>query len=269
MNKLIALLAGLSLLASAVAEEKAPPPRQPILPKAADGAEWSLVAKFDKEQKAPGYRILMQMTVTKTPKVRRIVSRWSDGQTTERWVVDNLVLGEEPGGKGIQVYDSSQPWVLPSPPPFPNYGISDFPELNWISMGNYAGVGTYLGRPCHVFQRTASVQKNTTKESELKGVGTAMDRAAAAQVQAVDKLKPVTPVATATPAAVAQTPVVQVVETAFLDVKTQLPVAVADPQVTREYIFSSQMPAEPVLPARFAELVKSTQEALAAPYRKK
>lgn len=269
MNKLIALLAGLSLLASTRAEEIAPPPTQPILPRATDRAEWSLVAKFDKEQKAPGYRILMQMTVTKGAKVRRIVSRWSDGQTTERWVVDSLVLSEEPDGRGIQVYDSSQPWVLPSPPPFPNYGSSDFPELSWISMGNYAGVGSYLGRTCYVFQRTASVPKNNAKESELNRVGLAMDRAAAAQVQSVDKERTAPAVTTATPAPDAKSPVVHVVETAFLDVKTQLPVAVTGAQVTREYVFSSQTPAEPMLTPRFADLVRSTQEALAAPYRKK
>jgi len=271
MNKLIVLLAGSSLLTWAHAEEKVSPPTQPILRKAADSAEWTLVTKVDKDQQVPKYRIMMQMTVTKGAKVRRIVTRWSSGQTTERWVVGSLVLSEEPGGSGIQVYDSSQPWVLPSPPPFPNYGASDFPELNWISLGNYAGVGTYQGKPCYVFQRKAAVPKlvSEKKESELKALGNAMDKAAAAQVQVVGGDVTSSAVATATPAANSTAPTERVVETAYLDVNTQLPLAVIDAQVTREYSFSPQAPAEPVLTPRFAEVVKSTEEALAAPYRRK
>ena len=138
-------------------------------------------------------------------------------------------------------------------------------------MENYVGVGSYQGRPCYVFQLTASAQNNDSnkKEAEFKVIANAMDKAFAAQIKALNKKKSPTTVPTPAPASNSNSSAVYVAKTAFLDVSTQLPVAVIDSQFIQEYVFASQPPAESVLPDRFAGVLKSTKEALAAPYRRK
>jgi len=160
---LLAILLPLSALAQG---PEAAPPQAPFVVRAPGNACWSVTyqAKRAATSQAAVAFALKQITVVKANGTRRTVSTWSNGTTTEQWIVPGFVLMEYPGQKEIQMLpdnDSGAEKLLKS------YSETDFPELNWLTSKNYIRMEPYAGNYCWVFMEAGTSKKawidSTTK----------------------------------------------------------------------------------------------------------
>jgi hypothetical protein len=166
MTKFGILLAVLLPLGALAQGPQVAPPKAPFVVHAPPTACWSVTYQPRKALASQSVEacVLKQITVVKANGTRRTVSTWNNGTTTEQWIVPGFVLTEYPGQKEIQMLpenDSGAAQMLRS------YSETDFPELNWLSIKNYARAEPYGGNYCWVFIEAGSSKKawieSTTK----------------------------------------------------------------------------------------------------------
>lgn len=98
-----------------------------------------------------GVPIVKQVTVTKTNDIRREVTAWSNGTTSEVWFYKRYRLANQPPSANVFIKRSNGGGDMKGL--FPDFGMLDFPEMGWLSLSYYKGISTHGGRPCYFFQR--------------------------------------------------------------------------------------------------------------------
>ena len=125
-----------------------PPPQAPFLMKfIKPPAAWTIIYKAKKvpSSKQPdgssavvpernGLRVITSVQVVKMADKRVVISNWSDGTKSERWLFDGLTLTTFPGSSDGFVEPPTQP---PGMPPLETYTDTDFPEFGWIQANMY------------------------------------------------------------------------------------------------------------------------------------
>lgn len=230
---LIVLLAAAGLL-HAQQPTELPAPKEPILPRAPERAEWTILLHFDREaakknflnpgedkqgvseaaKQAPSYP--REIRISKDGSTYREVMVWPNGTTTEKWVVDNLQVQRNPQGDIVRIMPPSGYYSKE----YSDYARSDFEVLEWIGRGNYKGVRLAAGQPVYAFEVTGDKRKLTPREEadvrrELRDRG---------DIASPDRIFSV-----------------------YLNGKNQLPVYSDDGEIIRTYTFV-QAPTEKLTP---------------------
>ena len=121
-------------------------PSAPYLAHAPDPSAWTLEPDADSASASPGALHLISLTYTKNGSVLRRVTILSDKTAMTIWYV------------GPAKYEGPTPdgWVkidAHTNPDLKNYGGSDFPELDFVSMTNYEKVEQKSGHTCFLYAR--------------------------------------------------------------------------------------------------------------------
>ncbi len=75
----------------------------------------------------------------------KCVSAWSDGSTTEDWVVGSNLLSIDPTQKGVHLYSSKLNFQ------YHDFSSGDFAMLDWITAKDYDRVVKHGGDVCYLF----------------------------------------------------------------------------------------------------------------------
>ena len=94
---------------------------------------------------APPKKQLEHQVWTKSGTLMRCVNTWSDGSTTEDWVVGSIMLCQDLKEKGIHLFNPK------SDPRYHDFGISDFEMLDWITAKDYDKVVKHGDDVCYLF----------------------------------------------------------------------------------------------------------------------
>lgn len=208
---------------------QARPPKNPLLPRAPEFSSWTIVESLGKQKTPPESTASggaagkdIRCTITKTGTTyREIFTEAGLGEVT-KWVVDALQIK--------QVVDDGRLIRIPRSrysPDFSDYLRSDFENFEWITRETYKGVRNYEDKPCYVFEVEASKRRLTPRERSEKIRRTQED----------DENPETTPV-TSEPSHTL---------TAYLDVATQLPVALREGERLTTYTFNPP-PTAPLSP---------------------
>jgi hypothetical protein len=180
MRRLLLLAFGAALLlnSSSWAQDadtdfsSVPPPKPPYIARTAQRSAWTI--EFTPSQgggvtssstgtaaappgaaKVPGKQLKKQ-DWTKTGGLMRCVNTWTDGTTTEDWVVGSVLLSRDPTGKGIRADNPK------GDPHFHDFGTSDFALLDWITAKDYDRVVRHADETCYLFSaKTLAAAVNT------------------------------------------------------------------------------------------------------------
>lgn len=235
MKRLIclALFLGNGLMSSlALAQTEAPqtrPPKNPILPRAPEFSSWTIVErvgeqKNSSEPTSPGDLAAkdIRCTITKTGTTYREISTVPGNGESTKWVMDGMQIKQTPaGGRLIRIprtkYSAD----------FSDYARSDFEPFEWVNRETYIGVQKYEDRLCYVFEVEAGKKRLTPRERHDKSSGGS------------DIEKP--------PGETTVTLEPSHTLTAYLDVATQLPVALKESDRLTTYTFNPP-PTSPLSP---------------------
>lgn len=231
-------------------------PSEPVLKRAPSHAEWTVYFHQDRQKtleavaergldledskSAKGASRSESLTVTKNGKTYREILRTDNGRTSEKWSVDGLQVYELPSGRIAQA-------ILPSSgyaDNYTDYRRSDFEELEWVGLDNFRGTKEVGGRKVFEFRIDASKRRLTPRE--LTELATSDERQSVA-----DLLKERAAQSGGS------------AYTAYLDVRTQLPLYFDDGEVVRIYKFSEHSSSDLTVPSRFAEELQSWKKDLA------
>lgn len=129
------------------AQDGGPRPKEPVTPKAPDGAYWKVTTRYKsggatangEEKPRSAVRTMRKMKDL----LQEIMER--DGTRYESYIVGGLRISDF-GKKDVVM-------KIPSTDTrFPYYGDSDFARMGWLSMKHYKGVEEYKGRQVFVFR---------------------------------------------------------------------------------------------------------------------
>jgi hypothetical protein len=215
-------------------------PTRTLPPKPSDGAATMAVESQAKAQTA--LHELNMVTVTKAGTTRRMVSTWSDGTTSEQWIIPGFQLWEQPGQEGIHIFTTSA--LSHSGVHREDYSKSDFPEFDWLSASNYARVESYNKIKCWCFQDklTLGVSPNSLPMSQILEENAASSGAKKHETM----------------------PTSTIFKRAWIDTETKLPVALDDGMKIQVFTFLPAPNEPPVMPARFSKVVKDYKDAMSA-----
>ncbi len=218
----VALFAG----AGASPGQEIPPPKEPILPRAPQRAEWTVEFRLDRElakkevlegkekKEVPkGFTgFPAEIAVSKDGSTYREIARWPDGRTVEKWIVGGLQVSQSPDGRGLMRIPS-----IDYSPYLSDYSRSDFEEAEWIGKDSY--VGPKVTDKLSVYEFSAAPGKRRLTPREIADQGTEAASGASAA----------------------------------LDIRTQLPVYVDDGTVVRIYRYAPAPTGTLVPPQNFAQ----------------
>lgn len=255
----------------------APPP--PFVAEAPDNCSWKIKHETGKKADEPpavgnGAGPMMvpgaagqtaqleEIRVAKAGKTRRVVRKWSDGQSREAWYLGSLCLGELPGQDGkleVMVIDlSADPGMVDTRPMTlgalsgADYSKGDFPELAWIRADHFAGTETRESAACHVYRLTAAETPPPSRREDFT---------------MPENLRPGKSPRREEPAAAGGSPPgprrTVVTMEAKIDRATKLPLSFHDVTTRRTYSFSMETP-QIALPARFQQALDEYQADLEA-----
>jgi hypothetical protein len=260
---------GLAPLCGGAEVPTLPPLTEPILSRLSDYAAWTETFKSKAKAPAPAagpiqgaapspqeLRTIKEIRTIKGPQNRRTIKQWSDGLTTESWVVGGSVLQEEPGQPDIYIFTEATR-AASSITLGDDYSKTDFPELSWLSVQNYSGVRSYQGRSCYVFEM---------KELDTSSPGTNKmleDMKMVKKVPLPGENAEASPTPLPTPAVPKKE---IIVKTAWIDGKTRLPVAVEDQACLQTYLFGTAPADEPQLPPRFKSALEKYEQIARGPF---
>lgn len=231
-------------------------PKTPLLPRMSNLSEWTITYRYSREKarerfmnpekKEPEETADEQdspddepvtifpksRTITKQGQVYREVTRWSNGEVTEKWIVNGLQLMEIPGSNellrvGLSGY----------PPDMSDYSRSDFEDFEWIGLDNYKGVRSVRGGQAYEFS-TAAVERRLTPREKWERHSE----------EGYKKL----------PESEEAFPFV-----AYLDAKTQRPLLLDNGRVVQIYRYADKVPALPTMPQKFAEEFQQWRDEIA------
>ncbi len=165
----------------------------------------------------------------------RMTTDWTDNTSEEEWIILGNHVAERAGGRGLYIVGAEQTLSK-------ELGKStDFPELNWVEIGQLKGVKAYKGRQVYAFEVAFDQKKLSTDEARQVAFG----RQAKADAKPSEILKP---------------KVTKVI--VYLDVATQLPVLYNDGSVIRRYEFSPPPQARLQPPKRVIDFLKARADFL-------
>lgn len=132
----------------------APPPKAPYVGHTATKAAW--VVEFTPKAAGtsptgtgpgsqPPAKQLKQETWTKSGSVMECVTEWSDGSTTEEWVVGANLFSIDPVQKGVHLYSPKLNFE------YHDYSTSEFGMLDWITAKDYDRVVKHGDDLCYSF----------------------------------------------------------------------------------------------------------------------
>jgi hypothetical protein len=166
MKKFLLLAAGAALLSSRMGWAQdtdtdfssVPPPKPPYIARTAQRSAWTIVFTPKDAGTAPTdpvpapapdgkppKKVLKQQDWTKSGGLTRCVNEWSDGSTTEDWVLGSVLLSQDQNGPGIHLYNPK------SDPQYHDFGASDFGMLDWITAKDYDRVVKHGDDVCYQF----------------------------------------------------------------------------------------------------------------------
>ncbi|HEY0255899.1 MAG TPA: hypothetical protein VGC39_00535 [Candidatus Methylacidiphilales bacterium] len=171
MNKLIWLgslvlgILGFCLNTSGLADPSGNlPPQPPFLQPPPDRASWVMTVVPGETNPAPGAAgVLVQQQVTQTGKIKHEINSWSDGQKSEVWIVNGMLLVENPQGHFLNLIDPSRDQAAA------DYLRYEFSRLSWLSPNTYGHTEMHEGVSCYWFKN--GLQNNSTNELPAGGAG--------------------------------------------------------------------------------------------------
>jgi len=238
-----------------------PPPQAPYVVNAPKYASWVVSYKTKTAAKSKQdaavdmvaaqtpVRELKKLTVVKADKVRQMISTWSDGTTSEQWIIPGYQLEEQPGRKDI--YMSTASSISHSNMTVEDYSKSDFPEFAWLSEKNYSRVDSRNEIKCWKFEGGATFQADTQSPA-MAQVMLGMNSGGK---------KPADAAAASNP---------EFTKAAWVSVADKLPLAYDDGIRVATYEYRQPPTEPPVLPERFRKVVgeyEKSQSDLAQKYR--
>ena len=131
-----------------------PPPKPPYVARAAQKSAWTIDFTPNASGSATGTstpasqppkRQPKQQAWTKSGGLLHCVSEWTDGTSTEEWVVGSMLMAEDVKEKGIHIYSSK------SDPRYHDFGTSDFAMLDWITPKDFDRVVKHGDEVCYLF----------------------------------------------------------------------------------------------------------------------
>ncbi len=215
----------------------------PILAKVPDMASWTVMRTARKpqasEQKgAPKAESdtspsepappTSKTVFTKTAPITQIVTTDAFGGESHHWCVGDTQFIASPKADDVGVVD----------PNLEGFRKSDFQEFSWISPAKFVGLSQYQGHPCWVF-----------KDRVLLGSKREFDEA---KMRAIEEKQEFTE------------SVYYADEVAFVNAKTQLPLALVIGDEIYSYTFNQPPTAKLVLPPNIEKRVKGSAERLKA-----
>lgn len=221
--------------------QEIPPPKEPILPRAPERAEWTITYRLDREKarqellkpEAPKVReeagnanekqpvMPSQTRISKDGTTYREIITWSDGRQTEKWVVGGLQIQDGPNGRLQRI-------MLPTSfyaSEYSDYSRSDFEELEWVGKSNFQGPIFSEGVSVYSFEVPGNARRLTPREKSAQAGRGELELKSEGDRKFV----------------------------AYLDVKNQLPVYLDDGQLVRVYSFTKPSPGELEVPPKFAK----------------
>lgn len=221
--------------------------REPILSRAPEFSQWTIRIERDRQRATERIQadksdqdvedngeepraVLLprEVIVLKQGEIYRETTRWSNGRTTEKWIVGRFQLRESERTGGIHRVMGTGAYYHED---YSDYSRSDFENLEWIGMDNYQGVRSVGGRVVHVFEVSHEEKRLTPRERSDRVVlnETQAERTLGEETNADGRRL-----------------------IAFLDVETQLPVFFDDGEVARIYRFSDAPTGRLRIPDEFA-----------------
>lgn len=230
------LVFGLGL--SLAQEEKIPPPKEPVLARAPSRAEWTIRFSFDlgkakaaalggtsPQKKEPdsskftGFPVEIQ--ISKDGTTYREIAYWPDGSKIEKWIVDGFQLQESRDGKNLIRLPA-----MSFSPDVSDYSRSDFENVEWVGLDNYTGPEVAKSPIAYEFSVTAAKKRLTSREEaliEARGGGSEASRNPDQRY------------------------------TAYLDIKTQLPLYADNGTTACIYKFAPAPSTPLTVPSKFAQ----------------
>ncbi len=95
---------------------------------------------------------LKEEKITRMNDNMRVVKTWSDGNTSEEWRYQGMIIFTQPYNTEIYVLGRSKGNGLV----FPTMADSAFPELDWLSAENYVRVENIRQKSAYLFQEAAA-----------------------------------------------------------------------------------------------------------------
>ena len=156
-----------------------PPPKEPVLHRLPAFASWTVTFKHQEDEKKTGeagqtgvqplkanpYIFADQaasVTITKTGNIWWEQTTWKSGPKTETWIFNSMRAGMVPGTNRIV----AMPFSNERAEAF-DYRREDFEGLGWVSLANYKGVKSYLGKPAYVFMSNPSPAGSEEKPERM------------------------------------------------------------------------------------------------------
>jgi hypothetical protein len=229
----IYLVLGVALLTRAEAQQALPGvspvplPRGPLLNRAPGFAQWLKSTKNEAPDTATipdqSTKYDVRELVKQTGDVRYEITVTGTVSRTEKWCEGNyqaiVIPGQQPA---ISARGGSEMGGN-----FTDYSKTDFPDFAWVTKRNYAGVETIEGVDCLVFHKA-------DENENAPGA-------------------PVGPAAATSSASSAAPSIPQTGDTAFIDLKSRLPVLIHVAGATTLYQFEPPPTAMQALPANLQE----------------
>jgi hypothetical protein len=149
-----------------------PSPKPPYVAHAAQKAAWTIdftpstsgtatapVPSPSSPKPAPPKKELKEQVWTKSGVLMRCVNTWSDGSSTEDWVVGAVLLSQDVKDNGIHIYS---PKIDPR---YHDFGASDFGMLDWITSKDYDHVVKHGDDVCYLFTAKTVAATKASAES--------------------------------------------------------------------------------------------------------
>jgi hypothetical protein len=144
----IGLIIWLGLASTGIAESTDTAIPQPPFLRPQERASWMMTVVPGVTQNAAGKtKELVQQEVTLTGKIKHEINTWSDGQKSEIWIVNGILLVEDPRKHFLTLIDPSRD------PAAAYYLRYEFTQLSWLSPKTYVRAETHNGVPCYWFKK--------------------------------------------------------------------------------------------------------------------
>jgi len=161
-DKLLLIVSSLLLLslsrggAQESSDPGTPPPSPPFINPQPDYSTWTMTVTPLKSSPpipspaaatGPAPLELKQRQVTQTGKIQQEINRWSDGSTSQNWIMGNKRLVEEPLKHFIVVIDPDRDETAGF------YTREDFLDIKWLSLDTFVHIESYQNHLCYYFQK--------------------------------------------------------------------------------------------------------------------
>jgi len=188
-----------------------------------------------------GPRVLKSINVYKFDNKRIIISHWSDGTKSERWLFDGISLSTDPGNP--EGYMDSLV-AMPGDPPVETYSDTDFPEFRWIQANMYQPEPEEKDpsgqqRP-HYFFRYVPPEISTLPAKRREDLPVVKPE----DGEIIESLVPQ-----------AGHTLVTGIQQAWIDAQTKLPIAYDDGEYLQIYSFDPTPPTSLKMPTQFSDII--------------